>query len=1062
MSTLKKAALILAGLFAAYLLFGWLALPQILQSQAQSYIAEKTGHRLTLDRPVFDPFALSLRIANLRLEEPDGKPLFAFRELLVDLSSASLFRRAVVFDRIRLDAPEVTAVMRGDGRFNWTALAEALKSKEDKPDSPLPRLDIHSFELAGGRVDFADERADFSTRIEPLDLTLNELSTLPDDKGSYQVSAQTAIGARVHWRGDVTLNPIAATGSLALEDLDLARLAPYLERALPAAQAQGKLAASAGYRAGYANGRLDLNLDRIALKLEKLRIDLAQTGTPSFEADAIELRNGRYDLGPNRVDFDAFSLAGGRAALPRPGGEPVRARLGGLTLEQATLDLAARKFAVGRIALADGRLEATRDARGRIDVAEAVQAMTQSFAGGRVQAATPDPARPAAQPWRYRVDVLALTGFAAVLRDQGVSPAAVLAFDDIGVAVDGISDQLDAPLPIRASLRVRSGGAFEAEGKIVPATPSAELRVKLADLALAPAQPYLASVARLRLTDGRLSADGRASYGKRGAEFAGGFALRDLRLLETDTGNVFLAWKSLGTRSLRATPSQLGIRELALDGLDAKLLIEKDKSVNLTRVLRKAEPAPGAAKTASPARALAPAQASTPGYTVDIERLKIDRGALDFADLSLALPFGARIHDLHGAVQGVSSRPGRPAQVELDGQVDDYGLARAVGQIDLFDPTARTDLKVVFRNVEMTRLTPYSATFAGRKIDSGKLSLDLEYKIDRRQLSGDNQIVMDQLTLGERVENPEARNLPLDLAIAILQDADGRIDLGLPVSGSLDDPEFSYGRIIWKAILNLIGKIATAPFRALGALFGGAGEPFENIVFDAGDAALTPPEREKLVRLAAALGKRPRLSLTVHGVYADSDRSALQDRQARRAVALRAGRQVAADADPGPLSTDAPEVKSALENLYAERVGAGDLAALREGFRKANPGQPEERVPGTMLSRLSGLLRERRTLSEEETASLKGTDFHALLFARLRDSESVSDAQLQALARARGDAATQILRQAGAAVDRLIGGAPEKVEGKDGQVPVKLALGASPGPAGEPVAEPPVATPAPQ
>ena len=133
---------------------------------------------------------------------------------------------------------------------------------------------------------------------------------------------------------------------------------------------------------------------------------------------------------------------------------------------------------------------------------------------------------------------------------------------------------------------------------------------------------------------------------------------------------------------------------------------------------------------------------------------------------------------------------------ELDGQVDDYGLARAVGQIDLFNPTDYTDIKVVFRNVEMNRLTPYSATFAGRKIESGKLSLDLEYKIKNRQLQGDNQIIMNKLILGERVESPTAMNLPLDLAIAILEDSDGVIDLGLPVSGSLDDPQFSYGGII--------------------------------------------------------------------------------------------------------------------------------------------------------------------------------------------------------------------------------------------------------------------------
>ncbi len=190
---------------------------------------------------------------------------------------------------------------------------------------------------------------------------------------------------------------------------------------------------------------------------------------------------------------------------------------------------------------------------------------------------------------------------------------------------------------------------------------------------------------------------------------------------------------------------------------------------------------------------------------------------MDFADYSLILPFGTRIHNLRGSIAGLSNRPDAVGQIELDGEVDDYGMARAVGHVELGNPTNSLDMRVQFRNVEMTRLTPYMATFAGRKIESGKLSLDLQYKIKQRQLQGENQVIMDKLTLGERVESPTAKDLPLDLAVALLQDSDGRIDLGLPVSGSLDDPEFSYGSLVWKAITNVLTKIVTAPFRALGA-----------------------------------------------------------------------------------------------------------------------------------------------------------------------------------------------------------------------------------------------------
>lgn len=423
---------------------------------------------------------------------------------------------------------------------------------------------------------------------------------------------------------------------------------------------------------------------------------------------------------------------------------------------------------------------------------------------------------------------------------------------------------------------------------------------------------------------------------------------------------------------------------------------------------------------------------------------------MDYGDYSLVLPFATRIHNLRGSINGVSSLPGTLAQVELEGQVDDYGIARAIGQIDLFNATDFTDIKVTFGNVEMTRLTPYSSTFAGRQIDSGKLSLNLEYKIKKRQLEGDNQIIMDKLTLGGRVESSQAVDLPLDLAIAILEDSEGRIDLGLPVSGSLDDPQFSYGSTIWKAIVTLFQKIITSPFRALAALFGG-GEKIENAYFDAGAARLSPPEREKMIRLADVLNKRPRLYMTVHGVYADTDRIALQDLQLRRAVVAEMGEQVEEGKDPGLLATSSPEVQAALESLFSGRIGGAELAALKEGFRKANPGQMEQGIGGKIISRLSDMFRKKRTLNEDELQQLKGADFYAVLFQRLRDRETVSDAQLESLAKARGENTYAALKAAGASVARLTLAATEKVDSDAQGVPVKLDLGAASEPTAAPV-----------
>lgn len=1039
----RKLALVaaaLAALLAVYLLLAWLALPHLLQAQAEKFVSARTAHRLSLDLPEFNPFAWRLHLTRLRLEEADGQLLLALPEVDIDLSASSLLQRAPVFDRIRLQDPEAHIVLRADGRLNWSAFLDALANKDTHADSTLPRLDIESFVLAGGKLSFADQRANFATRIEALDLELSDLSTLADDKGRYKLSARTGFGARVRWQGEATMLPLALTGTLQIDDVDLGRLAPYLQKALPVAPPVGTAAWSSDYRLAYAQGKLDLSLEHMSAKLSGLRLQSRDPGGPAIAIGALEARNGHFKLGPNMFTLPTLTLQAGQVSLPAARGKARQLlQLDGVTLDNTDIDLSARSVAVARLTLQGGWLKTRRDAHGQLDILAALQLPAGAPRAG---AATSAPAAPA---WHYRLNKFELGGFAVSFADEAVTPTAELGLEDLALAVDDISDDLATSLPLRASLRLSDGGTFTASGQVSASPASADLRIKLADLALQPAQAYLSTLARLRLAAGRLDIDGQAHYDRRGGEFKGGFALRDLRLDEADTGELFLALKSLSSRAVQASPARLEMAQLDLDGLDSKFIIAKDKSVNLSRILQPATkpgPAPEPARSAA-AAAATPDAAAAPALALNIDRLRVTNAEMDFADLSLALPFATRIHHLRGAAVGLSSRPGTTAQLELQGQVDDYGLARVAGQIDLLKPRQNTDLRLVFRNVEMNRLTPYAATFAGRKIDSGKLSLDLQYTVKQSQLQGNNQVIMDQLTLGERVDSPTATNLPLDLAIAILQDADGRIDLGLPVAGSLDDPQFSYGAIIWKAIVNVLGKIATAPIRALGSLFGDS-DKFAAVAFEAGHAQPTPPEREKLVRLASALNKRPGLSLRLQGIYAEVDRSALQDRQLRHKVADRAGQSLDDRDFGGPLSTRSPKVQAALEALFAEGYGSAELASLKEGFRHANPGQLEQGAGGKMISRLSGLLREQRVLGSTEVEQLKGVDFYALLFERLRPREVLSEEQLLALAKARGDNSSAILLAAGAPKERLLLGAPEQGSADGNEVPLRLQLGATP------------------
>ncbi|MBW8457035.1 MAG: DUF748 domain-containing protein [Thiobacillus sp.] len=461
----------------------------------------------------------------------------------------------------------------------------------------------------------------------------------------------------------------------------------------------------------------------------------------------------------------------------------------------------------------------------------------------------------------------------------------------------------------------------------------------------------------------------------------------------------------------------------------SKVIIFEDQSINLKRVLRSQ---PAGKPTAAAAAQSKPKSADQPAaFPLAVERLRIVGGNAEFANLSLTPQFGTLMHDLGGVITGLSTDPRTTAQVELDGKVDDYGSARVRGAIQPFRATDFTDLKLTFRNLEMTKLTPYSGKFAGRKIDLGKLSVDLEYKIKDRQLAGENKFIVNKLRLGERIDSPDAMNLPLDLAIALLEDSNGIIDLDLPISGSLDDPKFSYGRIIWKAIVNVLTKLVTAPFRALGKLLGVSSEKLESVDFDPGSSALLPPEQEKFKTIAEALAKRPALDLTVEPGYDPAaDRRALQERAMRYEAATVAGIKLESGEAPGPVDVNHYKIQTWLEDRYAERVGKEDYKKLRASFKGKDT--------GVMDSELVERLARRFKTRHEGPASV----FHAELLERLTQRTTIDAAALVELARARSQAMRDALLKLGLDASRVSVNAPIEQTAKDNLVGSRMSLGA--------------------
>jgi hypothetical protein len=414
----------------------------------------------------------------------------------------------------------------------------------------------------------------------------------------------------------------------------------------------------------------------------------------------------------------------------------------------------------------------------------------------------------------------------------------------------------------------------------------------------------------MTLTSGRLGFKGHfdlaldASQAPQPA-FRGKVDVNSLRTIDNALEQDFLRWERLTLSDVdySGAKKRLTIRDVSARRPYARVIIASDGTTNIATVLQKEAgesegssegdesgqsgesgksdesdaksvaketPAPAARKEAKPA---------TSPLFVRIGTVRLDRMSANFADYSLQPNFATAIEELNGTVTGLSSDPDSRAKVDLDGKVDAYAPVTIDGEVNYLSADAYTDLKLAFDNMELTTFTPYSGKFAGYRIEKGKLSVDLHYQVENRQLKADHNFVLNQLTLGERVESKDAVSLPIKLAVALLKDRNGVIDVDLPVSGSLDDPKFRLGPIIWKAVVGLLTKIVTAPFALLGSLFGG-GEEINQIEFAPGSGQPTPETASRLDAVGKALNERPALQLEIPlAVNRSLDQPALQRAQ---------------------------------------------------------------------------------------------------------------------------------------------------------------------------------------
>ncbi|MDE2389670.1 MAG: DUF748 domain-containing protein, partial [Betaproteobacteria bacterium] len=309
-------------------------------------------------------------------------------------------------------------------------------------------------------------------------------------------------------------------------------------------------------------------------------------------------------------------------------------------------------------------------------------------------------------------------------------------------------------------------------------------------------------------------------------------------------------------------PLQVNIGALYLNDFFARMTILPDGSLNLKQIIQTGKPAEqveAVAVMVSKDRSAAEAKEETP---VHIAKIYLQQGSINFNDRFIKPNYRANLTALTGQIGPLS--PGKSGKIDIRGMVSKTAPLHIHGTIDPFSSQLMMDLMAQVKNIDLPPLSPYSGKYVGYEIEKGKLSADVNYQIENGALSADNKIFIDQFTLGEKVESENAVSLPLDLAITLLKNRRGEINLHLPLKGSLDDPDFNLGDIVFNAFINMISKAITSPFTLLGSVFEGS-EELSEISFAPGFADIEAEAAPRLKALADILTDRPPLKLEISG-----------------------------------------------------------------------------------------------------------------------------------------------------------------------------------------------------
>lgn len=851
---------------------------------------------------------LQFALKNLRVKpKSENGDVLHVGLLAVDNGTIEPMKQRVGIEGVRIDNVTLFAKREADGTVDWqrytapveTSDAEMQKEGEAARESNVSDpwlVTLDGFSMDRIKATFEDRAVApaVTTTLNNLKMDAAHISSQGAVPLDYNLSLLINGAMHCQSSGNIAHTPLDINATSACQAIDLTWFRAYIDQAANDALEKYDIALTHGKVAFNAGTLVRETNASVSAQTYNTNISLSELTLRQQSNKALLLRLNRMNIGDIRADTMKQDLTIGEFVLNRP-------------------DVYARRDQKGAI-----------DWAGVVIPKEEQQAQKQKSAGKAGEKNGEESA------WTVGLKRFALNEGGVTFTDKSLSTPATSVLDWIEVDVRDIRSQKRSKMRYRTSMRVNKKGRLDAKGTLIHTPLQQKGSISLKNFQLSDLDPYVQEGTYVSIKRGALSLKANETYAasvsKPDLKLKGSLSITDFVANDTHDDSVLFAFEdiTIDPYLFEYAPDKLFIEEVDMKTIYANVIIDENKTMNFAELVKEKVVTEDEIIEASDVESNS---TKSEPFPVTIVKVAIDGSSTSFADFSLPLKFETYVHDVKGTVYAISTEPKEVSRIDMRGEIDRYGFAELKGALSSADPKYYTDLDVAFKNLALNNYSPYSAKFAGRKIDSGKLSVALGYKIDKSELKGDNSIIINKLKLGDDVESEDAVSLPLGLAIALLEDSDGVIDIDMPVEGDLSNPDFKYGAVVWGAFVNMITGIATSPFRFLGSMLGIDGDELKAVAFKPGAIELLPPEKEKLDTLAKALKKRPKLELGVTGMYdVKSDRYALQY---AKALAL-----VLSKIDADKMKKDETLALPIAEEILEGEFGEDALDVIRKKLHK--------------------------------------------------------------------------------------------------------------------------------